>query len=74
MGRSQYTALFDVDGMPLDDLLVYRMGDDHYLVVVNASNNDKDWAWINAVLKGEVMIDPNRPWVRWTARGQRGPA
>jgi len=65
VGRSQYTALFDVDGTPLDDLLVYRMGDDHYLVVVNASNNDKDWAWVNGVLQGEVLIDPNRPWVKW---------
>jgi glycine hydroxymethyltransferase len=65
VGESQYSALFDVEGIPLDDLLVYRMGEEHYLVVVNASNNDKDWAWVNAVLKGEVMIDAGRPWVKW---------
>jgi glycine hydroxymethyltransferase len=67
VGESQYSALFDVDGIPLDDLLIYRLGEEHYLVVVNAANNDKDWAWVNGVLHGEVMIDPSRPWVRWTA-------
>lgn len=69
VGESQYTALFDVDGVPLDDLLVYRIGETHYLVVVNASNNDKDWAWVNTVRNGEVMIDPQRPWVRWQGAG-----
>ncbi|MBN1876295.1 MAG: glycine cleavage system aminomethyltransferase GcvT [Anaerolineae bacterium] len=67
VGRSQYTAFLDVDGAPLDDLLVYRMAEDHYLVVVNAANNDKDWAWVNAVFKGEVQIDSERPWVKWNA-------
>ncbi len=79
VGESQYSALFDVDGLPLDDLLVYRMAEAHYLVVVNASNNDKDWAWVNGVLKGEVLIDPNRPWVKWqgeqvTLRDLRDPS
>jgi len=69
VGHSQYTAFFAVDGIPLDDLLVYRLADEHYLLVVNASNNDKDWAWVNAVLKGEVCIDPRRPWVRWQGDG-----
>ena len=69
VGQSQYSAFFDVDGIPLDDLMVYRMEDEKYLVVVNASNNDKDWAWVNAVLKGEVLIDPQRPWVKFQGRG-----
>ncbi len=33
-------------------------------MVVNASNNDKDWAWLNAVREAWVMIDPLRPWTR----------
>jgi glycine hydroxymethyltransferase len=70
VGTSQYTAFFDVDGVPHDDLLVYRLEPERYLLVVNASNNDKDWAWANAVLNGEVMIDPQRPWVKW--RGAEG--
>jgi glycine hydroxymethyltransferase len=67
IGDSQYTALFDLEGVPHDDLLVYRLAETHYLVVVNAANNDKDWAWVNGVLHGEVMIDPHRPWARWEA-------
>ena len=67
VGQSQYTAFFDVDGLPVDDLLVYRMGTEHYLVVVNASNNDKDWAWVNGILQGTVLIDPQRPWAKWHA-------
>ncbi len=67
VGDSQYSALFDIEGSPLDDLLIYRIGDDHYMLVVNASNNDKDWAWVNGVLNGELLIDPSRPWVRWEA-------
>ena len=67
VGDSQYTAFFDLDGLPMDDLLIYRLGVEHYFVVVNAANNDKDWAWVNGVLKGAVTIDPRRPWVRWEA-------
>ncbi len=69
VGESQYTSFFDVDGVPLDDLLVYRLEKERYLLVVNAANNDKDWAWANAVRNGEVMIDPNRPWVKWHGEG-----
>lgn len=61
VGTSHYTYLLDVDGVPLDDLMIYRLADDHYLVVVNASNNDKNWAWVNAVREGSVMIDPQNP-------------
>ena len=61
IGDSHYTYFLDVDGIPLDDLMIYRLTRDHFLVVVNASNNDKNWQWLNAVIKGEVMIDPRDP-------------
>ncbi len=61
VGASHYTYLLDVDGIPLDDLMIYRLGNEHFLAVVNASNNDKNWAWLNAVIAGEVMIDPVHP-------------
>lgn len=57
-GSSHYTYFLDTDGIPLDDLMIYRLADDHFLVVVNASNNDKNWAWLNALIDGAVMIDP----------------
>jgi glycine hydroxymethyltransferase len=61
VGSSHYTYLFDVDGVPFDDLMIYRLSDEHFLIVVNASNNDKNWAWLNAVKDHRVMIDPSDP-------------
>jgi len=65
-GESQYSALLDPEGQILDDLIVYRRAWDHYFVVVNASNFDKDWAWLNAVNESRVRIDADRPWVEVT--------
>jgi glycine hydroxymethyltransferase len=48
----------------IDDTLIYRRAKNRYLVVVNASNDDKDWAWLNAVRMGKVLVDRNRPGVR----------
>jgi glycine hydroxymethyltransferase len=59
-GDSHYSYLLGIDGVPLDDIYVYRLERDQFMVVVNASNNDKDWAWANAVLHGKVQIDPTR--------------
>jgi glycine hydroxymethyltransferase len=61
VGQSHYTYLLLPDGSVVDDLLVYRLGEERFMLVVNASNNDKDWAWLNAVNEGEVMIDGERP-------------
>ena len=64
VGESHYSFLLDVHGIPFDDLMIYRVSEDRYLIVVNASNNDKNWAWLNAVINGEVMIDPAHPYRR----------
>ncbi|MCA9905371.1 MAG: hypothetical protein KC547_16060, partial [Anaerolineae bacterium] len=61
-GESQYTYLLDTNGVPLDDLMIYKLGAGHYLIVVNASNNDKNWAWLNAVKDGSVAIDAAQSW------------
>ncbi len=47
-GRAQYTAMCNETGGIVDDLLVYRIADDEYLLVINASNIDKDLAWMRA--------------------------
>jgi len=50
IGKVQYSCLPNNEGGIVDDLLVYRMqheDDHHYVLVVNASNIDKDWAWMN---------------------------
>lgn len=59
-GQSLYTHLLDPDANVIDDLLVYRRQLETFLVVVNASNDDKDWAWLNEVKDGKVRIDNNR--------------
>lgn len=48
IGRAQYSCLPNNEGGIVDDLLVYKMKEDEYLLVVNASNIDKDWNWISA--------------------------
>jgi glycine hydroxymethyltransferase len=64
IGESHYSYLLFPDGSVIDDLLVYRRGDERFMMVVNASNNDKDWAWLKAVNEGRVVTDSKRPWVR----------
>jgi aminomethyltransferase len=45
-GKAQYSAMCYEDGGIVDDLLVYRLGENEYMLVVNASNIKKDWDWI----------------------------
>ena len=46
IGRAQYSCLPNGKGGIVDDLIVYRMKEEQYLIVVNASNIEKDWNWI----------------------------
>ena len=64
MGESVYSHFLDPDANVIDDTLVYRRGEDKYLVVVNASNDDKDHTWFESVRDGKVCIDNARPWAR----------
>lgn len=52
-GRAHYSALLTERGTYVDDLLVYRLAADEFLVVVNASNADKDFAWMESHLAGD---------------------
>ena len=47
IGKAQYSCLPNNDGGIVDDLIIYKMKDEQYLLVVNASNIDKDWDWIS---------------------------
>ncbi|HNT23042.1 MAG TPA: glycine cleavage system aminomethyltransferase GcvT [Anaerolineales bacterium] len=62
VGESCYTHFLDPDAKVIDDLIIYRRGKEKFLIVVNASNDDKDWAWLNAVKEGKVLIDRQFPW------------
>jgi len=61
VGTSCYTHFLDPDANVIDDLLVYRREKEKFLVVVNASNDDKDWAWLNSVREGSVLVDNESP-------------
>ncbi len=57
-GKIQYSAMCYTNGGIVDDLLVYMMGEERYLLVVNASNKDKDLEWIiglNAKIGAQVQ-------------------
>ena len=47
-GKAQYSCLPNNEGGIVDDLIVYKIADNHYMLVVNASNIDKDWNWISS--------------------------
>lgn len=47
IGKAQYSCLPNDKGGIVDDLIIYRMKENQYLLVVNASNIDKDWDWIS---------------------------
>jgi aminomethyltransferase len=56
-GKVQYSCLPNDVGGIVDDLLVYRMKADEYLLVVNASNIEKDWNWISKFNTGGVKME-----------------
>lgn len=54
IGQAQYNAMCYETGGVVDDLLVYKLADARYLLCVNASNIDKDFAWMQEHLEGDV--------------------
>jgi len=52
IGRARYSPMTDEQGGTVDDLMVYRLDDEDFLVVVNASNQEKDVAWMKARAAG----------------------
>ncbi len=48
IGKAQYSCLPNNDGGIVDDLIIYKIKEEQYLLVVNASNIEKDWNWISS--------------------------
>lgn len=58
VGKILYGMMCYEDGGVVDDLLVYKMADDRFFLVINAANIDKDWAWIQQQAEGfNVTLD-----------------
>ena len=55
-GQAQYSAILNERGAPLDDVLVYRRGEDRFSLVVNAGNAAKCLAWIARHAEGRVEV------------------
>ena len=74
MGQAQYSGLLTPDGTFIDDILVYKMAPTHFMLVVNAANAAKDYAWIVEQIKpaGEVAaVDTSS---RYALLAIQGPA
>jgi aminomethyltransferase len=56
-GRVQYSAMCYPDGGIVDDLLVYRLSENEFMLVINAANIDKDFKWLNDNNKFGVTLD-----------------
>lgn len=57
VGRAQYTGLMYPEGTFVDDVLVHKMADDEYLLVVNAANRAKDAAYLGELARGRSDVE-----------------
>ncbi|RLD27811.1 MAG: glycine cleavage system aminomethyltransferase GcvT [Bacteroidetes bacterium] len=56
-GKIQYSCFPNFNGGIVDDLLVYRISEEEYMLVVNGANLEKDWAWVNKNNKVEADLE-----------------
>ena len=77
VGQVQYSALTTHEGTFVDDLLVYRLADDHFLLVINASNIERDLTWIREEMKslgGAVAVNASSRYALLALQGPRAAA
>ena len=55
-GQARYSPMCNERGGTVDDLIVYKRSDNHYLIVVNAANKDKDYQWMLDHQSGDVIF------------------
>ncbi len=58
-GKAQYSAMCFDDGGIVDDLLIYMLAEHSYMIVVNASNIEKDWEWMKKHCPADVTFENN---------------
>ena len=71
-GQAHYSALTYENGTVVDDLLVYRFGDEKLLLVVNAGTQEKDWDWISSH-RGDFDVDLRHASVEYCQIAIQGP-
>jgi len=67
-GEAQYTCVLDPAGVALDDLFLYRLQEQRFLIVSNAANAERVWDWLRALAAGAVLIEAGLPAVRAPGR------
>jgi len=72
-GQAQYSALLTPEGTFVDDILVHRLGEDDYLLVVNAGTKDKDYAWIQEKVGGWPSVHISDDSGRYSQLAVQGP-
>ncbi len=70
VGESHYNYLLDLGGRVMDDLMIYRIGPERFLLVVNAANAEADLAYLRAALEGDVSLVRERPGVRFRGKAK----
>ena len=74
-GRVQYSAMCYPDGGIVDDLLVYRISEKEFMLVVNASNKDKDFNWMNVNNSfGVEIVDESNEYSLLAVQGPKSKA
>ena len=76
VGRAQYTGLMYPEGTFVDDMLVHRMDDEEFLLVVNAANRHKDVAYLEGLAEnsaGMVVEDRSDQWAQMAIQGPLAP-
>lgn len=72
-GAAQYNAMCNEQGGVVDDVFVYRLVADDFLVCVNAANREKDFAWMQAHNPhGAELVDEGDEWAQIAIQGPRG--
>lgn len=57
VGQAQYTCMPNEKGGIVDDLIIYKISEEEWMLVVNAANIEKDWNWINQNNKWKVELE-----------------
>jgi aminomethyltransferase len=74
-GQALYTVMCYPDGGCVDDLIIYRLAEDNWLVCVNAGNREKDFAWIHEQIGDRAVVtDESDAWVQVALQGPRATA
>ncbi len=72
IGKIQYSALMYPQGTIVDDILIYRTGENEYMMCVNAANTEKDFDWITGHAEGDIQVlNASREYAQIALQGPR---